>query len=150
MDKEKVGEASDAWEAYMRAYGVMTRRFQSDGSFTTVSMREYDILYALSKSAGPLTQSELMDAVVLSQPAVSRMLRRLEAGGYICRSPHESDGRASVLALTELGADTQRKIGRAHGKAVATALYGALDDRDIRALRGLCERIIDSEERSRQ
>lgn len=147
MDKEQVALASDAWEAYMRAHGAMIRRFQSDGSFTPVSMREYDILYALSKSPSPLTQSELMDAVVLSQPAVSRMLRRLEEGGYICRSPHVSDGRASVLELTELGVKTQREIGRAHGKAVANALYGALDEQEVSALRELCERIIDSEGR---
>lgn len=145
MDKELVGAASDAWESYMRAYGVMTRRFQSDGSFVPVSMREYDILYALSRSSEPLTQSELMAAVVLSQPALSRMLKRLEDSGYICRSAHESDGRASVLELTERGVKTQRDIGKVHGKAVANALYGALDEGEVRTLRGLCERIIGGE-----
>ncbi len=129
----------------MRAYAVMTRSLQSDGSFTKVSMREYDILYALSKSKAPLTQSELLDAVVLSQPALSRMLKRLENADLICRSRHHSDGRAFVLELTDLGRQTQREIGRLHGKAVAQALYSGLDLEQVHALQELCERITESQ-----
>ncbi len=129
----------------MRAYAVMTRSLQSDGSFTKVSMREYDILYALSKSRAPLTQSELLDAVVLSQPALSRMLKRLEDSGLVCRFRHQSDGRAYVLELTDRGRETQREIGRLHGKAVAEALYRGLDREQVHALQVLCERITESQ-----
>lgn len=133
--------ASDTWEAYIRTYSRLTRQFQADGSFDGISMREYDVLYSLSKSREPLTQSELMDAVVLSQPALSRLLTRLEQQGMICRSRHGSDGRASLFALTAEGAAVQRRVGRLHGKAVAAALEGALSAEEMKTLRTLCDRI---------
>lgn len=138
---EDLALASDTWESYIRTYSRLTRQFQADGSFDGLSMREYDILYSLSKSREPLTQSELIDAVVLSQPALSRMLTRLEQQGLICRSRHDRDGRASLFALTPEGASVQRRVGRLHGRAVAAALAGALSTEEMTTLRALCDRI---------
>lgn len=141
IPRREVALASETWEAYIRTYSRLTRQFQADGSFDEVSMREYDILYALSKSRVPLTQSELMDAVVLSQPALSRLLTRLEQQGLICRSKHGSDGRASLLELTPEGRSVQRGIGRVHGKAVAASLAGPLSVEEMETLKELCDRI---------
>ena len=40
-------------------------------------MREYDVLYTLSKRDGPIRARELNKQVLLSQPALSRLLDRL-------------------------------------------------------------------------
>jgi DNA-binding MarR family transcriptional regulator len=45
----------------------------------------------------------LLDAVPLSQPALSRLVARLEARGLLARSEAEGDGRAVVVCLTETG-----------------------------------------------
>ena len=107
-------------------------------------MREYDILYALAKASNSLTQSELLDRVVLSQPALSRMLKRMEDQGLIERCRHEVDGRASLFSLTERGRDVQRTVGRAHGKAIAERLYAELTDDEVADLGTLCRKLLGS------
>ena len=45
-------------------------------------MKEYDVLYTLSKCSNPIRLSELNRHVLLSQPALSRMVDRLVEHAY--------------------------------------------------------------------
>ena len=79
-------------------------------------MREYDVLYTLSKCPAPIRLSELNRHVLLSQPALSRLVDRLAARGLVERRPDAGDGRSVRLALTDAGRAVQRRIGLRHAR----------------------------------
>jgi Transcriptional regulators len=60
-------------------------------------MREYDVLYTLSKDPEPLRLSELNRHVLLSQPALSRLVERLAERGLVSRHADPADGRGVRL-----------------------------------------------------
>ena len=105
-------------------------------------MKEYDVLYTLSKCPDPIRLSELNRHVLLSQPALSRMVDRLADRGLVSRSTDPSDGRGVRLALTEEGLAVQRRIGRRHGRAVARAMLTGLTPAELRQLEELCGKLV--------
>src|ERR1700758_5579778 len=103
--------ANDAWEALMSAHASLIRQFNAEDVWEDFSMKEYDVLYTLSKCDSPIRLSELNRHVLLSQPALSRMVDRLAARGLVSRSSDPADGRSVHLSLTEAGRSVQRRIG---------------------------------------
>jgi DNA-binding MarR family transcriptional regulator len=130
--------SNDAWEALLSAHAVLMKRFAADDIFQDISMREYDVLYTLSKCREPLRISELNRHVLLSQPALSRLVDRLAERGLIERGPDPADRRGVRLSLTGAGRARQRQIGRRHARGVARAVTDALDPAEIRQLETIC------------
>jgi DNA-binding MarR family transcriptional regulator len=126
--------ANDAWEALLSAHARLMKQFAAEDSWQDLSMREYDVLYTLSKCPEPVRMGELHRHVLLSQPALSRMVDRLVDRGLIERSPDPADGRGVRLSLTDIGRDTQHQIGRRHARSVARALTAELSPDDLRHL----------------
>lgn len=62
----------------------------------------YIYLVMIAENPG-ITQSELVDLVIIDRATVSKMLVYLENEGLIQRKPHPTDGRAIVLDPTEKG-----------------------------------------------
>ena len=118
--------ANDAWEALLSAHAVLMKQFAAEDIWADVSMREYDVLYTLSKCPGPVRLSELNRHVLLSQPALSRLVDRLAERGLVERQTDPADGRGVRLSLTDAGRAMQRQIGRQHARSVARALTAAL------------------------
>ena len=129
--------ANDAWEALLSAHAVLMRQFAAEDIWGEVSMREYDVLYTLSKCREPLRISELNRHVLLSQPALSRLVDRLAERGLVARQADPADGRGVRLALTGAGRELQRQVGRRHARSVARALTGALNRDELRQLETL-------------
>jgi DNA-binding MarR family transcriptional regulator len=130
--------ANDAWEALLSAHAVLMKQFAAEDIWADVSMREYDVLYTLSKCPVPIRISELNRHVLLSQPALSRLVDRLAERGLIERRPDPADGRGVRLALTEAGRAVQRQIGRQHARGVAGAMTAGLDPGELRQLETIC------------
>ena len=118
----------------MTAHAVLMRRFAAQDVWSGLSMREYDVLYTLSKCDRPQRIGELGRHVLLSQPALSRLVDRLVERHLLTRCSDPQDGRAAQVSLTTAGRALQREVGRAHGAAVAAALTAALDDDELAAL----------------
>jgi len=133
--------ANDAWEALLSAHAGLLKELLAEDAWGEVSMREYDVLYTLSKTAGPIRIGELNDHVLLSQPALSRMVDRLADRGLVRRSPDPSDARGVLIALTEEGRDLQREVGRRHARDVATAMTTRLETAELAQLQALCSRL---------
>jgi DNA-binding MarR family transcriptional regulator len=104
-------------------------------------MKEYDVLYTLSKCPDPIRLSELNRHVLLSQPALSRMVDRLADRGLVSRATDPRDGRGVRLALTTEGLAVQRRIGRLHGRSVAQAMLTRLTPTELRQLEELCAKL---------
>ena len=133
--------ANDAWEALLVAHAALIRQFDRPGAWSQVSMREYDVLYTLSKCDGPLRLSELNEHVLLSQPALSRMVERLTGRGLLHREPDPSDRRSVLISLTEAGRATQRQAGLRHAREVAQAVSTRLTPAEAEQLEALCTKL---------
>jgi DNA-binding MarR family transcriptional regulator len=133
--------ANDAWEALLAAHASLIKRFAADDIWTDLTMREYDVLYTLSKCHEPVRLSELNRHVLLSQPALSRMVDRLADRGLIARQQDPADGRGVLLGLTEQGKTVQRQIGRRHARGVASAMTTELTPSELRQLAAICRKL---------
>ena len=130
--------ANDAWEALLSAHAGLMKQFAAQDIWQDASMREYDVLYTLSKCPAPQRMSELNRHLLLSQPALSRMVDRLVDRGLVQRQTDPADGRGVLLALTDAGLALQRQIGRRHARGVARAMTQELTPAELRQLEALC------------
>ena len=138
MTAARVGLANDAWEALLSAHAGLMKEFAAQDIWHDLSMREYDVLYTLSKCPAPQRMSELNRHVLLSQPALSRLVDRLADRGLVQRRTDPADGRGVLLALTDAGRALQRQIGRLHARGVARAMTQELTPAELRQLAALC------------
>jgi DNA-binding MarR family transcriptional regulator len=95
--------ANDAWEALLSAHAALMKQFAAEDVWQDLSMREYDVLYTLSKCREPVRLSELHRHVLLSQPALSRLVHRLAGRGLIECQSDPADGRGVRVSLTDAG-----------------------------------------------
>jgi DNA-binding MarR family transcriptional regulator len=129
-----VRAAAVAWEELFRAQVAIMRRLQRDPIWDRITLREYDVLFTLSRAPGGLRLRDLGESSLLSQPSLSRMVERLEEAGWVRRAPAAGDGRGVVVGLTAAGAALQREVGRRHVQAIAHYVGGALDADQLAAL----------------
>ena len=125
----------------MTTHARVSAEFAAQPIWTEVSMREYDVLYTLTKLDGPTRLQDLQREVLLSQPALSRMVDRLVARGLLIREADPGDGRAVLVQLSEDGKRVQRDVGRAHGRDVGSAMQ-ALDSDEQRELLRLTQKLL--------
>jgi DNA-binding MarR family transcriptional regulator len=141
-DPSRTELAAESWEALFRAQSALLRRFAADDVWEPISLREYDVLFTLSRR--PDRRARLRDLnqeVLLSQPSLSRMVERLEAAGLVAREPDRDDGRGTVVVLTDAGSEMQRSVGRRHTASIRRFVGPALDDGELRTLRALCDKL---------
>lgn len=138
-----LARANRAWESLMTAHTALLREFAEEPVWAEhgISMREYDVLYTLAKHGEPARIGELREGVLLSQPALSRLVDRLAARGLVERAGDAEDGRAVRVGLTPAGADLQRAVGRSHARSVARAVGGALSAEELGELERLTAKL---------
>lgn len=139
--------AVDAWEALFRSQVSLMRRFTADDIWDPISLREYDVLFTLSKCpTQKLRLHDLNNEILLSQPSLSRLCERLEKVGLLARHSDPDDKRGTVVALTEEGLAVQREIGRKHAAKIRRYVGDALSDDELETLRALCTRLRSAQE----
>lgn len=137
--------ANDAWEALLGAHATLMKQFLADDIWADLSMKEYDVLYTLAKAGGrPVRLGELHRRVLLSQPALSRMVDRLVVRGLIERHVDPADRRVVLLDLTPDGRTAQREVGRRHARRVTATMTSRLGNSDLETLRDLSRRLQES------
>lgn len=135
--------ANNAWEALLTAHAALMKQFAAEEIWGDVSMREYDVLYTLSKCDEPIRLGELHRNVLLSQPALSRLVERLTERGLVERAADPADGRGVRLSLTEAGRERQRRVGGRHAVSVARQVAGRLTEAEMRQLEAICRKLAD-------
>lgn len=133
--------ANASWEAVMTAHATLMQAFGAEQVWGDISMREYDVLYTLAKRGEPARMCDVQGGVLLSQPALSRMIDRLVARDLVSRDPDPDDRRAVRLSLTAKGTRVQQRVGRAHAKSVAQKLSRALTPEEMRTLEQLAGKL---------
>jgi DNA-binding MarR family transcriptional regulator len=139
-----------AWESLFRTQVAVMRRLQALPEFKKLPMREYDVLFNLSRCpSGWSRLNELNEALLISQPSLSRMVERLEAKGLLQRRTAEQDQRGIEISLTEAGRELQRAIGREHVRHLHEMIAPALSAEEFAQLQALTEKLRSGLKRSR-
>jgi DNA-binding MarR family transcriptional regulator len=135
-------EAAEAWESLFRAQVTLLRRLQRDDVWGDLTLREYDVLFTLSRAPGGTARlRDLGESSLLTQPSLSRLVERLEAEGLVTRGPVAGDARGVAVTLTDEGARVQREIGRRHVRSIHRFVAPALDADELATLRRLTDRL---------
>ena len=85
-----------------------------------VSYARMRVLYALH-AHGQLSMSHLATALGVSPRRVTVLVEALEEDGLVRRQPHPTDGRSTLVAITEDGERYQRESWEQHQSEVAVA-----------------------------
>ncbi|MEO3942653.1 MarR family winged helix-turn-helix transcriptional regulator [Paenarthrobacter nicotinovorans] len=134
--------AAETWESLFRSQVAVMRKLQSGPAFKNLPVKEYDVLFTLSKCpSGQLRLNEINDKVLLSQSSLSRLVDRLEKRGLVERTAAPDDGRGVLLSLTETGSELQKAIGRDHVRDIAHLVGPALTPEEQRELLRLTEKL---------
>jgi DNA-binding MarR family transcriptional regulator len=140
--RSKTRLANETWEALFRAQATIARELADSDVWGELAPHDYGVLYALRSAPDGLRITELGDDVLLTQPGMSRLIARLEAGGLVERLDDPEDGRACRIRLTQAGAEAQRQVGVRHGRHVAQAMTRTLSREALLQLRDLCRAVI--------
>ena len=136
MSGHDITACARAWQALRMAHDRVAQRLGAALSREcALASNEFDVLlYLRSHAGGAARIGALLEAVSLSQPALSRLVARLEARGLLTRSKAGDDGRATVVRLTETGtALIDRAIG-VHVRTVHETLTSKFSDAERAAL----------------
>jgi DNA-binding MarR family transcriptional regulator len=80
----------------------LARRLRRMRVDTTLSLGQLAALGTLDRH-GPMAPGELAAHERVQPPSMTRIVKALEAGGYVTRVPHPTDGRQVVVALAAPG-----------------------------------------------
>ena len=72
-----------------------------------LSMSQMAVLGQLFRN-GDQSVGDLASAEGVQPPSMTRTVQTLEAGGYVDRRPHDTDGRQVVISISEHGTTTVR------------------------------------------
>jgi len=125
-----------AWQTLRMAHDRVAQQLSAelDGA-CGLALNEFDVLlYLRTHDRDEVRLNALLDAVSLSQPALSRLVARLEERGLVTRSKNEEDGRAVVVCLTTSGANLIDRAIEIHAQVVNETLISKISGPEQAAL----------------
>ena len=133
---DEISACALAWQTLRMAHDRVAQRLGAELSDTCgLAINEFDVLLFLRSHAHEQIRiGTLLDAVPLSQPALSRLVARLEARGLLARSEAEDDARAVVVCLTDAGTTLIDRALVIHARVVHEALVGKFSETERAAL----------------
>jgi DNA-binding MarR family transcriptional regulator len=115
-------------EALHGRVATLTRLFVKR---TGISRMEAGVLGAVA--AGPRRITELAEREGCSQPAITRLVDRLQARGWVVREPDPGDGRVVLVALTAEGREVADRL-RAVYREMLHGQLSRLPEEDVQVL----------------
>jgi DNA-binding MarR family transcriptional regulator len=138
-------EQQRTWRAFLSADRLIFERIERQlTSEAGLPHAYYEILVRLSEAPGnALRMSQLAESSMSSRSRLSHAVARMEESGWIRRTPSAEDRRGSIAELTPEGMQKLRDIAPGHVGAVRSVLFDLLDRDQQRALREICDTIVD-------
>jgi DNA-binding MarR family transcriptional regulator len=133
----------NAWHLLRTAHARVEQELSRElSSACGLSVSEFDALFYLHLHAAEDPRiGDLQAAVDLSQPAVSRLVARLEQRGLLCREPVPGDARAATLRLTGSGATLLETATAIHTRIVNEVFASRFTDEEQATLLQILGRI---------
>jgi DNA-binding MarR family transcriptional regulator len=102
-----VADGMVAVTSVMRAHQILLAKVESALRPYDLSFSRFELLRLLAFSkAGALPITKASDRLQVHVTSVTHAIRRLESGGLVERVPHPTDGRTTLVRITELGRST--------------------------------------------
>jgi DNA-binding MarR family transcriptional regulator len=109
----------------------LARRLRRRRADTSLGLGQLAALGSLDRH-GPMTPGELAAHERVQPPSMTRIVKALEETGYLTRTPHPTDGRQVVLALTPAGEQMLREDRRQREAWLAQRLRDlSAEDREL-------------------
>jgi DNA-binding MarR family transcriptional regulator len=109
----------------------LARRLRRMRADTSLGLGQLAALGTLDRH-GPMTPGELAAHERVQPPSMTRIVKALEETGYLTRTPHPTDGRQVVLALTPAGEGMLKEDRRQREAWLAQRLRDlSADDREL-------------------
>ena len=133
-----------AWLGYRRMFLLLNAAVNRDlARDSGLSEPDYDVLSNLSDAPGHRDRlSELAARMLWSQSRLSHHISRMEQRGLVTRQGHETDGRGSVVVLTQRGLRTIEKAAPQHVESVRHHIIDVLTPAQIKALGDIAEKVV--------
>ena len=100
---------------------------------TTVCVSRTEVGVLRNLRAGPWRITELAAEERVTQPAITLLVNRLAARGWVERVPDPSDGRAVLVSLTPVGEGVFEQL-RSEYRALLHEEMAMLDDSEVETL----------------
>lgn len=126
---------------------LMRRRFEKRGSEYGLSAAQWRLLFRLVKEEG-VAQARLAELLEIEPISVSRLLDRMEEGGWIERRRDKEDRRVRMVFPTPKGREAYGVVKGMAGEVYEEALAGLNDEERrclIRGLERIAENLADGE-----
>lgn len=134
--------AVHAWESLFRAQVYVMRVLNEEFPTHSISITEYDILFNLSREPDRSARLRVLNSrVLLSQPSVSRMVDRLADRGYVEKVQDATDGRGTIVQMTDAGYREFRSVAVAHMASITAIMREALSDDELIQLTELTTKV---------
>jgi DNA-binding MarR family transcriptional regulator len=109
----------------------LARRLRRMRADSTLSLGQLAALGTIDRH-GAMTPGELAAHERVQPPSMTKIVKALEAAGYVTRTPHPSDGRQVVVTLTPTGATLLKEDRRQREAWLAQRLRDlSPEDRDL-------------------
>ncbi len=133
-----------AWRGYRRMFLLLNARVARDlAADAGLSEADYDVLSSVSEADGQQERLTTLAAGMLwSQSRLSHHIARMQRRGLVTRVGVESDGRGSMVALTDAGRRAIEAAAPGHVAAVRAHLIDRLSPAQIKALGDIAETVV--------
>ncbi|KQZ99755.1 MarR family transcriptional regulator [Mesorhizobium sp. Root157] len=126
---------------------LMRKRFEARASGMGLSAAQWRLMVRVTKEEG-VAQARLAELLEIEPISVSRLIDRMEEGGWIERRADASDRRVRTIFPTPKALKAYAQVKGLAGEVYEEALTGMSDDDRralIKGLRGLVENLSDDE-----
>lgn len=133
-----------AWRGLLRVHAAVIGELDRElVEAHGLPLRAYEVLLHLEDPpAGRLRMSELADSVLLSQSGLTRLVDRLERGGFVERLPCDDDRRGLYAQLTPAGRAALREARSTHLAGVRQRFVSRFDGAELQELAAYWERVV--------
>jgi len=114
---------------------------ERDLSACGLSTARAEVLFVLHQR-GPMVQRELSQALRCTPRYVTGLIDALEAQGWVARSPHPTDRRATLVTLTERGTAAAARMHTERQEG-AGALFGDVPADDLKTFVAVIDQVLD-------
>jgi MarR family transcriptional regulator for hemolysin len=121
---------------------LVRKRFETRASVHGLSSAQWRLLVNIVREEGA-AQARLAELLEIEPISVSRLLDRMEQGGWVERRPHENDRRIRMIYPTEKSRCAFAQVKLLAGEVYEEAQAG-MSDKERTALKGGLEKLIEN------
>ena len=132
-------EQQQTWRAFLAMTATLNTRIERDLQRAGMPHAYYLILAMLSEAPDrSLRMNQLADLAQASQSRLSHAVARLEAHGWVRRTPAAGDRRGQVASLTDAGHARLVEVAPGHAETVRSAMFDPLTPEQVEQFRAIC------------